>query len=222
MTYQWDFAPVFRNAPLLLEGLLNTILLSAAAIACGLIVGLVLALMRLSGRPPLSWPAIAAIEFFRNTPPLVHFFWVFYALPIVTGVSLSPFMAALIALSIQSGAFFAEVYRGGIVSLERGQWEAGRAIGMRHATLMRRIILPQALRRMVAPFVERSFELVKTTALAATLAYGELLYRAMVITTESFRPLEVYTAIAVLYFLLLFGASLIMRGVEARLARAHR
>jgi polar amino acid transport system permease protein len=114
------------------------------------------------------------------------------------------------------------VFRAGIVSIERGQWEAGRAIGMRHATLMRRIILPQAVRRMVPPFVERSFELVKTTALAATLAYGELLYRAMTIASQSFRPLEIYTAVAVLFFGLLFSASQMMHRLEARLQRGHR
>jgi polar amino acid transport system permease protein len=222
MNYQWDFSPVWRNSGLLLAGLGNTVLLSATAIALGLMIGLALALLRLSHTRALSWPATAIIEFYRNTPPLVHFFWIFYGLPILTGVSLSPFVAACLALAIQSGAFFAEVFRGGIVSIERGQWEAGRAIGMRHATLMRRIILPQAVRRMVPPFVERSFELVKTTALAATLAYGELLYRAMTVASQSFRPLEIYSAVAVLFFALLFTASQIVRKLEARLQRGHR
>jgi polar amino acid transport system permease protein len=221
VSYQWDFSAVFRNASVLLDGLVNTVMLSSASLAGGLAVGLVLALLRLSGRRSLAWPAIAVIEFFRNTPPLVHLFWVFYALPVLAEVSLTPFVAAALALSLQSGSFFAEVYRGGIVSVERGQWDAGRAIGMRYATLLRRAVLPQALRRMVPPLVERSFELVKTTALAATLAYGELLYNAMVVTSQTFRPLEVYTAVAALYFALLFSASLVMRGVEARLARAY-
>jgi polar amino acid transport system permease protein len=222
MPYEWDFSPVFRNGALLLEGLVNTLWLAAAAIVLGLVAGLALALMRRSGVKPLAWPAIAIIEFFRNTPPLVHFFWFFYALPILIGVSLSPFLAALLALTIQSGAFFAEVYRAGIDSIERGQWEAGRAIGMSYATLMRRIILPQAIRRMIPPFVERAFELTKTTALAATLAYGELLYRAMMLSSQTFRPLEIYTAVAVLYFAVLFLASLAMRVVEHRLQRAQR
>ena len=222
MPYEWDFSPVFRNSALLLEGLVNTLWLAAAAIVLGLVAGLALALMRRSGVKPLAWPAIAIIEFFRNTPPLVHFFWFFYALPILIGVSLSPFLAALLALTIQSGAFFAEVYRAGIDSIERGQWEAGRAIGMSYATLMRRIILPQAIRRMIPPFVERAFELTKTTALAATLAYGELLYRAMMLSSQTFRPLEIYTAVAVLYFAVLFLASLAMRVVEHRLQQAQR
>ena len=222
MRYQWDFSPIWRNWSVLLEGLANTVWLSAWSIALGLVIGLALAMMRLAKTRALSVVAAAIIEFYRNTPPLVHFFWFFYGLPIVIGVSLSPFVAALFALAIQSGAFFAEVFRGGIVSIERGQWEAGRALGMTHARLMRRIILPQAVRRMVPPLMERSFELVKTTALAATLAYGELLYRAMVIASESYRPLETYTAVAVLFFSVLLVASLAMRAVEARLQRGHR
>lgn len=222
MRYEWDFGPVLRDAPLLLEGLINTLKLSGISLVGGLIIGLVLALLRLSGRRMLAWPAVAFIEFFRNTPPLVHFFWIFYALPIVSGLTLQPLVAASIALSVQSGAFFAEIYRAGIVSVERGQWEAGKAIGMSAPTLLRRIILPIALRRMITPLTERSFELVKTTALAATLAYGELLYQAMVITSKSFRPLELYTAIAVIFFALLFTASQVMRRVEAVAARATR
>ena len=222
MEYQWDFSVVARHLPLLLEGLAQTLRLSLTAIAGGLAIGLVLALMRLSGRRWLAWPAIAVIEFFRATPPLVHLFWVFYALPILIGVNLSPFAAAVLALSVQSGAFFAEVYRAGIVSVERGQWEGARAIGMRPAQVMRRVVLPLALRRMVPPFVERAFELVKTTALAATLAYGELLYQAMVAVSRSYRPLEIYSAVAVIFFLVLFGASLVMRRIEDRLRRVER
>ncbi|MGG5808291.1 amino acid ABC transporter permease [Falsiroseomonas sp. CW058] len=222
MSYQWDFSPVWRDAGPLLEGLGNTLWLSAWSILLGLGLGLALALLRLSRSRLVSLPALAVIEFYRNTPPLVHFFWYFFGLPILIGVSMSPFAAALLALSVQSGAFFAEIFRGGIVSVERGQWEAGRALGMSEARLMRRIILPQAVRRMIPPLMERSFELVKTTALAATLAYGELLYRAMVIASRSFRPLETYTAVAVLFFLVLFAASLGMRYVEAVLRRGHR
>jgi polar amino acid transport system permease protein len=220
--YQWDFAPVVLNAGFLLGGLVNTVKLSAASIILGLLIGFALALARMSGARLLAWPAVLVIEFFRNTPPLVHFFWFFYALPILIRVSLDPFTAALMALSIQSGAFFAEAFRGGIQSIETGQWEAGRALGMMPMTALRRVILPQAVRRMIPPLVERSFELVKTTALAATVAYGELLYRAMTIASQTFRPLEIYTAVALLYFLLLFSASLAVRGLEARLGRAYR
>jgi polar amino acid transport system permease protein len=219
VTYHWDFSAVWAHIDLLLWGLVGTVEIAAVSIAFGVVAGVGVAMMRLSRRGWLRWPATGYVEFYRNTPPIVHFFWFFYALPILIGLDLGPFAAAVLALSTQSAAFYAEVFRGGIVSIERGQWEAARALGMSHGELMRRIILPQALRRMVAPFIDRSFELTKTTALAASLAYAELLYEAMQVNSITFRPMEVYSTIALLYFGLLFAASSAMRLVEHRLAR---
>jgi polar amino acid transport system permease protein len=220
MRYGWDFSAVWSHFDMLLAGLLGTVEIALASIVLGVLVGFVVALMRLSHRRALHAPATAFVEFYRNTPPIVHFFWFFYALPILIGLSLDPFLAAVLALSTQSGAFYAEVFRGGIVSIERGQWEGAKALGMRYRTLMRRVILPQALRRMVAPFIDRSFELTKTTALASSLAYAELLYQAMQVNSITFRPMEVYTTIAAMYFVVLFTVSMLMRLLEHRLARA--
>ena len=219
MKYQWDFPAVWGHLDMLVVGLLGTLKLALVSILLGVAIGFVIALMRLSHRRMLHAPATAFVEFYRNTPPIVHFFWFFYALPIVIGLSFEPFTAAILALSTQSGAFYAEVFRGGIVSIERAQWEGARALGMNYRAVLRRVILPQALRRMVAPFVERSFELTKTTALASSLAYAELLYEAMQVNSITFRPMEVYTTIAVMYFIVLFAASSLMRVLESRLAR---
>ena len=219
MPYKWDFSAVWSHFDLLLIGLLGTIKIALVSIVLGVAVGMVLALLRLSSNGWLRIPATAFVEFYRNTPPIVHFFWFFYALPIVIGLNLDPYAAAVLALSTQSGAFYAEVFRGGIVSIERGQWEAARALGMTHNAVLRRVVVPQAVRRMVAPFVERSFELTKTTALASTLAYAELLYQAQQVNSITFRPMEVYTTIAVMYFLVLFAASSLMRVAERRLSR---
>ena len=218
MAYRWDFTPVFRHLDMLLVGLKNTVEIAAVSIVLGVAVGLVLALMRLSPRKILRYPATAFIEFYRNTPPIVHFFWFFYALPVLMKIALDPFSAAVLALSTQSGAFYAEVFRGGIVSVEAGQWEGAKALGMGQGQALRRVILPQAIARMVPPFVERSFELTKTTALASTLAYADLLYQAMQVNSETFRPLEVYTTIAVMYLVLLLAASTLARLAEHRLA----
>ena len=217
MGYDWDFSGVLARSDLLLVGLLNTIKIAVISIVLGVIFGLVLAFLKLSPRKYLSIPATIFIEFYRNTPPIIHFFWFYYALPVLANISLDPFVAAVLALSTQSGAFYAEVFRGGIISIEQGQWEGARALGMRHSQLMRRIILPQAVTRMFAPFVERSFELTKTTALASTLAYADLLYQAMLVNSETFRPLEVYTTIALMYVILLVTASALARLAEARL-----
>ena len=213
----WNFAPVWANADLLALGLLNTLKVTGAALAFGVPLGLVLALMRLSPRRLLAWPAGAVIEVFRTTPPLVQLFWFFFALPILIHVEMTPYVASVLTFSIQSAAFFAEVFRGGVVSVERGQWEGARAIGMQPHQALRRVVLPQAMARMVPPFIERSFELIKTTALASTLAYSDLLYQAMQVNSITFRPLEVYTVVAAIFFCTLLVLSIGARALEHRL-----
>jgi polar amino acid transport system permease protein len=216
--YHWDFSPVFANTPLLVQGLLNTLKITGSALACGVVLGLALALLRLSPRRWLAWPSGFVIEVFRTTPPLVQLFWFFFALPMMIGVEMTPFFAAVVTFSIQSAAFFAEVFRGGIVSIERGQWEAARAIGMTHRQALGRIVLPQAMKRMIPAFMERSIELMKTTTLVATIAYADLLFAANEIAQKTFRPLETFTVVALIYFFVIFAVSLAARQLERRLA----
>jgi polar amino acid transport system permease protein len=216
--YHWDFTPVFANSALLAQGLLNTLKITGSSLACGVVLGLALALLRLSPRRWLSWPSGFVIEVFRTTPPLVQLFWFFFALPMMIGIEMTPFFAAVVTFSIQSAAFFAEVFRGGIVSIERGQWEASRAIGMTHGQALRRIVLPQAMKRMIPAFMERSIELMKTTTLVATIAYADLLFAANEIAQKTFRPLETFTVVALIYFFVIFAVSLAARQLERRLA----
>lgn len=216
--YQWDFAPVLANSGFLAEGLLNTLKVTGTALGFGLPLGLGLALLRLSKHSFLSLPAGFVIEFFRTTPPLVQLFWFFFALPILINVEMTPFVAATLTFSIQSAAFFAEVFRGGIVSIDRGQWEAARAIGMTHGQAMRRIILPQAVKRMIPAFTERSIELMKTTTLVATVSYADLLFQANELAQKTFRPLEVFTVTALIYFSFISVVSLLVHRLERRLA----
>jgi polar amino acid transport system permease protein len=218
MTYVWDFAVVFRHLDLLLLGLLNTLKVTLAALAFGVPLGLIAALLRLSPQPWISRPVGLLIEFLRATPPLVQLFWFFFALPMLIGVRIDPYEAAVITLSIQSSAFFAEVFRGGIISVEAGQWEAGRALGMAHGQLLRRVILPQAVKRMIPAFLERVIELMKTTSLVAAISYADLLYEANALSQQTFRPLEVFSVAAGLYFAVLFPTSLAVRRLERRLA----
>jgi polar amino acid transport system permease protein len=220
MNYDWDFGAVWEHRAMLLAGAMGTLKIAAVAIVLGVVIGAVLAVMRMSNRTWLSRPALWFTEFYRNTPPLVHFFWAFYGLPVLLGISLDPYAAAIIALSTQSGAFYAEVIRGGVVSIERGQWEAARAIGMSPAQVVRRVILPQAGQRMLPPFLERSFELIKTTALASTLAYSDLMYQAMQVNSITFRPLEVYTFVAAIFFVTLLFLSALAHVLEAHLGRS--
>ncbi len=216
--YQWDFTPVFASSGLLAEGLVNTLKVTAVALVLGLAIGLALALLRLSPRRFLSWPAGLVIEVFRTTPPLVQLFWFFFALPLIAGIEMTPFTAAVVTFSIQSAAFFAEVFRAGIQSIERGQWEGALSIGMTRSQALYRIVLPQAVTRMIPAFLERSIELMKTTTLVATIAYADLLYQANAIAQKTYRPLETFTVAALLYFVVIFAFSLLARRVERRLA----
>ncbi|MBY0364273.1 MAG: amino acid ABC transporter permease [Phreatobacter sp.] len=218
--YRWDFAPIWANSDLLLAGLGNTLVLTAVALAGGLPVGLALALARLSGSRLLAAPAGLVIEVFRTTPPLVQLFWFYFGLPIILKVEMTPYLAAALTFTIQSGAFFAEIFRAGIVSVDKGQSEAARAIGMSKAQTMRRIILPQAVKRMFPAMMERSIELMKTTTLVATVSYADLLYQANELAQKTFRPLEVFTAAALLYFLIITLVSMLGARVERRMAQS--
>lgn len=218
MSYQWTFAPVFANWSLLAEGLGNTLRLTGVALVFGLVLGLVLALSRLSPQRWLSWPAGFVIEVFRTTPPLVQLFWFFFALPMIVGIEMTPFIAAVVTFSIQSSAFFAEVFRAGIQSIDRGQWEGALAIGMSRRQALVRIVLPQAVTRMIPAFMERAIELMKTTTLVSTIAYADLLYDANTIAQKTYRPLETFTVAALIYFVVIYAFSLLGRRLERRLA----
>lgn len=218
--YEWDFLPVLAETGFLLAGFRNTLVLTATALSGGLVVGLILAMMRLSSRRMFSLPADVVIEVFRTTPPLVQLFWFFFGLPIVLAIEMTPFLAAALTFTIQSGAFFAEIFRAGIVSIERGQWEAAKAIGMSHYSCMRRIILPQAVKRMFPSMMERSIELMKTTTLVATVSYADLLFHANELAQKTFRPLEVFTVVALIYFITITAISYLAARFERRLTRS--
>lgn len=217
---EWNFWAVMTDFDLLLLGLVNTLKVTALALLFGVPLGLCLAVLRLSGARPVAAVAAFIIEFFRTTPPLVQLFWFFFALPILIDVRMTPFIASIVTFSIQSSAFFAEIFRGGIQSIDRGQWEGGKAIGMTYAQSMRRIVLPQAVKRMIPAFMERSIELLKTTTLVSTVAYTDLMFQANDLAQKTFRPLEVYTVVALMYFALIFALSQLSIAVEHRLARS--
>jgi polar amino acid transport system permease protein len=220
VTYNWDFAVILPYLRPLANGLLVTLQLVIVSLVLGLGSGLVVGLMKYSRRPLLNWPAALYIELFRNVPVLVQLVWFFYAFPILIGAELSAFVAGVMALSLNTSAFSAELFRGGIQSIGRGQREAGRALGMSGATLMRRIILPQAIKRMIPPLTNRAIELAKMTALASTIAVPELLYQGRLINAVTFRPIETYTVVAVVYLVILWAATIGVDRLERRLRRS--
>jgi polar amino acid transport system permease protein len=219
--YQWDFYFLWHYAPLLERGVLVTLGYTAVTIVIGLIIGLLLGLGRLTKSRLLNIPLIAFIEAFRCTPLLVQIVWFYYALPVLLGIQIPAVVAGIMTLSCYTGVFYAEIFRGGIISIEQGQWDAARALGLRPWPMMRKVILPQAVKRMIPPFVNQSITQLKNTSLVSTIAVPDLLYQGTLITADTYRPLEVYTVVALIYFAMLFPSTLLAQAYERRLAKAR-
>lgn len=216
MEYNWDFSAVFANRALLLTGLENTLILGSVCLSLGLFFGLFVGAARFSRIWFLYWPATAFVEVFRNTPVLVQIIWFFFAFPIIAPFEIDAFTAAALGLTLNTVAFSSEIYRAGLQSIDKGQWEAGKALGMSYRQQMTRVILPQSIRRMLPAFMNRAVELFKMTSLASVIAYGELMYQAKVISTIEFNPIEMYTTVALIFFAVLYPAAVFVRRFETR------
>ena len=182
--YAWDFSFLWHYRELILFGLGVTIAYTIGTILIGLAIGLLTGLLRLSPNKLLTAPLVAYVEIFRCTPLLVQIIWFYYALPVVLGVNIPATVAATLVLSLYTGAFYAEIVRGGVNSIERGQWDAARAIGMRRGQVMRYVVLPQAVKRMIPPFMNQSIIQLKNTSLVSTIAVADLLYEGQMITAR--------------------------------------
>jgi len=217
----WDFASVLDNKEALIAGAIGTVRLFAICLVCGLGFGLVVGLGRYARTRWFNWPATLFVEFFRNTPVLVQILWFYFALPILAPFEISPLAAAALGISLNAAAFSADIYRGGIQSIERGQWDGARAIGMSWGQAMRRIILPQALKRMTPALTSRAIEVFKSTTLASTVAYVELLQQGKLIASLNYNPIEAYTTVAVIFFVILWPLVQLTYALERRMKRAE-
>lgn len=216
---RWDFASVFDNTDALLVGAAGTLRIFAICLVLGLSLGLLVGLGRYSRNRWIHIPATIFVEFFRNTPVLVQILWFYFALPILLPFQISPLAAASLGISLNSAAFSAEIYRGGIQSIETGQWDGARALGMRWSQAMRRIILPQALKRMLPALTNRAIEIFKMSTLASAVAYVELLQQGKLIASLNYNPIEAYTAVAVIFFVFLWPLVQFSYFLERRLKR---
>ena len=176
MDYHWNFGFLWGFRGLILKGLLYSILYTVGTILLGLVIGLVTGLARLSRNRLVTLPIAAYVEVFRCTPLLVQLVWMYYALPVITGIEIPAYLAAILALSLYVGSFYSEIFRGGVKSIESGQWDAARALGMTWVQVMRRVVLPQAVKRMTPPFINQSVIQLKNTSLVSTLAVADLMY----------------------------------------------
>lgn len=207
----FDFSPIAENWRFFASGLGVTVALSVVSAITSMLAGLFIALLRLYGPHWLRPLLVFYIDTMRAIPVLVVLVWMYFAFPILVGLTLPPFWAALVALTLHIAAYAAEVMRAGIESVRPGQTRAALALGMSRAQLLRKVVLPQATIRMLPAFGSILTMAIKDTAIATVIAVPELMHSAETVAGQSYRPVEVYTAVMVAYFCILFPVT---RGVD--------
>ena len=214
--YDFDWSVVTNNLPSLLSGLGTTLQIALLTIALSMVLAVPLAVARMARIEIIRWVAQFYIEVFRCTPLLVQLFWIFYALPALTGVTIPGFASAVIALTANLTAFMAEAYRSGFQAVPKEQVEAGKMLRLSRIQQLRYIIVPQALRQQIPVILSLNISLFKDTALVSTIAVSDLMFRANTLATESYRALELFTAAALIYFVIAFPVSLFTSYLERR------
>ena len=218
--YEWDFYTVAQSMDLFIQGMGVTFTYTIGSILLGIVFGLMAAFARLSRFFILRLLARTYQEIFRCTPLLVQILWAFYALPLLLGFTISNQVAGLLTLSLYVGAFYGEIFRSGINSIDKGQTEAGAAVGMSSRQIMWNVIMPQAVKKMLPSFINQSVIQLKNTSLLYAISVAELTYMTYVVNGETYRPLESYTVAAVLYFILLFPMTQFADYFERRMRRS--
>ena len=213
---------ILANLPYMMRGLELTIVLSIVSLAGSFAAGTFLALLRMSPWWWLRWPAIVYIDVVRMIPLIMVIFWVFFLIPIVTGHPVTPIVAALTALIGFNSSYMAEVIRAGIQTVPTGLVEAARSSGLSHLQATARIVLPIALKNMLPAIVSRFIALFMGTSLAYIIGATEFFRAANDINNRVFRPYEIYTFVAIVYFVFCYALSLIGRALERRLSRGQR
>jgi polar amino acid transport system permease protein len=215
MTLDWSVVWQHRDA--LIAGTATTFLLTIATMAIAVPCGVVVAVLRLYAWRPVRALATGYVELFRNLPLILVVYWAFYVLPILTGLGLSALATGLAALSLNVTAYNAETFRAGINSIRRGQVEAAMALGMTRAQALRRVIVPQALRRILPVLASTWVSLFKDTSLVSVIAVTELAYVSMQVRAQTFRVLEMLTAMAALYWLLGYPQAKLVDWMQRRM-----
>lgn len=216
--YHWDWSVVFNSATFTAigHGLEMTVVVSALSLVFGTALGLIVAVLRLSRSKIVRGIVKVYIDFFRTTPPLVQLIWIFYVVPLLFHISLSAETAGIVTLSLNSGAFLGEIFRGGIESIHRGQRDAAYVLGLSRFQSFRAVILPQAMRRALPATANVFISLVKDSSLLSVIAVGEMTYELQQQVAQTFRPFELYTALAVLYFVITYPLSVASSALERR------
>lgn len=202
--------------PLLLTGAAVTVQITALSVLIGIIIGLFVGIARISTYRVVHLIAAVYVDFLRGTPLLVQIFLVYFALPVVTGQRIDPFVAAIAACSINSSAYVAEIFRAGIQSIDAGQMEAGRSLGMSWMQTMRYIIVPQAARRVIPPLGNEFIALLKDSSLVSVIGFEELTRRGQLIIARTYASLEIWLCVAIIYLVMTVSISRLVAWLERR------
>jgi len=205
------------NLKFLLSGLTTTIYISVVSIIISMILGMLVALPSLSKNKFLSYLNITYVEIVRAIPLLVLILWVYYGLPIMTGISFSPFVSGIIALSISESAFQAEIFRAGINSIKKSQWEAGSSLGLSFLNKLRFVIMPQAIKNILPAIGNQFVYVLKMSSLVSIIGIGDLTRKANELVVTTYRPLEIYTFLIFEYLILILIFSYFVRKLEKKL-----
>lgn len=217
--FRWDL--LRESMPLLLQGAALTLELTAISLALGVVGGLGLALLRLSPIRALRPPAVAYVEVVRGTPLLMQIYVIYFVLPAI-GIRVPPFFAGVLALSLNAAAYTSEVFRAGIESIDPGQMEAARSLGMTHRMAMRWVILPQTVRRVLPPLTNEAVALLKDSSLVSVVALAELMRVGKQIATDGASPTTIFLGVAVIYLAMTLPLTWLVRRLETRWSGTRR
>lgn len=212
-----DFSIIPGVMPALLAGAGLTVELAILSVSIGLVIGSLVGIARVSHSAAIKAIAAVYVDFIRGTPLLVQLFLVYFGLPSLIGRPVPPFAAAITAMSINSGAYIAEIVRAGIQSIDRGQTEAARSLGLTAGQSMRYVIFPQTIRRIIPPLGNEFIAMLKDSSLVSVIALEELLRKGQVVITRTFRPFEVYMVVAIIYLIMTLAISRLVSWSERKL-----
>lgn len=212
MSFDWSL--IWDNIPILLQGAVITIQITVMAVGCGFFIGMIAALANLSRFKIVRLLVKCYVELFRGTPLLVQIFMIYFALPMVIGQSINPYVAAVTACSINSGAYVSEIFRAGIQSIDKGQMEAGRSLGLTWAQTMRYIVMPQAFKAIIPPLGNEFIAMMKDTSLVSVIGFEELTRRGQLIIARTYGSFEIWTAVAIIYLIMTLSISQLVAFLE--------
>ena len=218
----FDFSLIWNSLPLLLAGAGATIEITAIAVGLGFVFGLITSVCRLSGVKILNILAVCYVNIIRGTPLLVQIFLIYFALPMIIGERINPFVAAVAACSVNSGAYVAEIFRAGIQSVDKGQMEAGRSLGLSWMQTMRYIILPQAFKHVIPPLGNEFISMTKETSLVSVIGFEELTRRGQLIIAKTYGSFEIWLTVAFIYLVMTFTIAQLVSYLERRFATDDR